>query len=62
MNLAEKHFSESLVQHGRMEIDQLMNYLPQLEFSTSRKLDVVLFEPETDEDKQTYEDAFEYLR
>jgi hypothetical protein len=60
MNLGEKHFPDTLVQHGRMEMGQLMGYLPQLEFSTSRKLDVILFEP--DDDIEDYDAAFEYLR
>ena len=41
---------------------QLFNYLPQLEFSTSRKLDIVVFEAISEDEEEDYASAFESLK
>ena len=61
--LATKTIPETLLQVGRMDINQLNKYLPELQYSTSRKLEVVLFEPATPqtEEENAYTSAFDNL-
>lgn len=52
---------DTLSQVGRMDIDKLSNYLSDLLHSSTRKLSVICYEPETDPDDPSFTEAIQSL-